>query len=104
MSYGNERYGGGDDGNYGGDEYGNNDNRRGHGGQGGRQEYGNSQSEFGGQGYDSQGGGGYGQGNSEYGGQSGYDERRDELRQHGQSGYGLVFSSKSNTYLANCLL
>ena len=84
MSYGNERYGGGDGGNYGGDEYGNNDNRRGHGGQGGRQEYGNSQSEF--------------------GGQSGYDERRDELRQHGQSGYGLVFSSKSNTYLANCLL
>lgn len=101
MSYGNERYGGGDDGdysrrnegNYGGrDDYGG-DNNRGDYGRGGRQEFGNPQGDFGDQGYGGQSGG-YGQGNPEHGrhhrrdGESGYEERRDELRNHGQSGYG----------------
>ncbi|KAK6004099.1 hypothetical protein QM012_008949 [Aureobasidium pullulans] len=106
MSYGNERYGGGDDGdysrrnegNYGGrDEYGG-DNNRGDYGRGGRQEFGNPQGDFGDQGYGGQSGG-YGQGNQgnhEHGrhhrrdDESGYDERREELRNHGQSGYGSV--------------
>ncbi|CAD0091581.1 unnamed protein product [Aureobasidium mustum] len=99
MSYGNERYGGGDDGdysrrnegNYGGrDEYGG-DNRGGYGG-GGRQEFGNSGGD---QGYGGQSGS-YGQGNPEHGrhhrrdDEAGYEDRRDELRNHAQSGYGSV--------------
>ncbi|KAG9997271.1 hypothetical protein KCU78_g17030, partial [Aureobasidium melanogenum] len=102
MSYGNERYGGGDDGdysrrnegNYGGrDEYGG--DNRGDYGRGGRQEFGNSQGGFGDQGYGGQSGG-YGQGNPEHGrhhrrdDESGYDERRDDIRNHAQSGYGSV--------------
>ena len=101
MSYGNDRYGGDDsnysgrnEGNYGGrNEYDDN-NRGGYGG--GDRRQGNNQSEFGQQGYGGQGGG-FGQGGSGYGGQprrdddSGYDQRRDELRNHGQSGYGFVY-------------
>jgi hypothetical protein len=103
MSYGNDRYGGGDDsnysgrneGNYGGrNEYDDNNNNNG-GGYGGGRRQGNNQGEFGDQGYG-------GQGNSGYGGQnrrdddSGYDQRRDELRNHGQSGYGFVPSASSS--------
>ncbi|KAH0260793.1 hypothetical protein KCU91_g14407, partial [Aureobasidium melanogenum] len=103
MSYENERYGGGGDGdysrrnegNYGGrDNYGG--DNRGDYGRGGRQEYGNSQGDFGNQGYGGQSGG-YGQGgNPEHGrhhrrdDESGYDDRRDEIRNHAQSGYGSV--------------
>jgi hypothetical protein len=93
MSYGNDRYGG--DNNYGGGDGDNEGNNR-----GGRHQE-NNQSEFGGQGYGGQEGG-YGQGNSGHGGQprrdddSGYDQRRDELRNHGQSGYGFVSSASSS--------
>lgn len=121
MSYGNDRYGGGGDDNYGGrnegnyggrneggyggrDEYDNNNRGGGYGGGGRRQ--GNNQDDFGGQGYGGQDGGYGGQGNSGYGGgqsrrddDSGYDQRRDELRNHAQSGYGFVCSAALNDEL-----